>query len=160
MTKQRLIARCAVMSALLLAAGCQATSPVYQSYFVSISEGADEAARITAAQARCDAEAHVEAQGAYDNAYRRAEVSAPRYNEGSQGNAPSGLAMTPSQRSALMAAEVAAGQARAAYDATWATAKNACMASLGFREVTFCVSNCPDAVRNAPEPEPQEPRQN
>ena len=65
MTKQRLIARCAVMSALLLAAGCQATSPVYQSYFVSISEGADEAARITAAQARCDAEAHVEAQGAY-----------------------------------------------------------------------------------------------
>jgi hypothetical protein len=122
----------------LFAAGCQSPGPVYQTYFVPTAEGTDSAA----AQAQCDSKATAEAQSAFDTAYRMAEVNLSKVSTETQTNA-GGLAMTPAERQALMAAESAVRQARVAYNETRMTVIRTCMAERRFREASVCVSRCP-----------------
>jgi hypothetical protein len=135
------ILRLVSASALGLLGACQASGPVYQTYYLPAADTLDATALVRAAETRCVDHANAEAQDAFDRTYRNAEVSVPRPTS-SGGNVPSAFAMTPSQSAALVAGRMASVKARQAQQEAWNEAMTACMDEAGFRQITTCVSRC------------------
>jgi len=129
-------------SAFGLLGACQASGPVYETYYLPAVDTLDATARVRAAETQCADHANAEAQDAFDRTYRNAEVSVPRPTS-SGGNVPSALAMTPSQSAALVAGRMASVKAGQARQVAWDEAMKACMAEAGFRQIDVCVSRCP-----------------
>jgi uncharacterized lipoprotein YmbA len=133
--------RCACTAVLLVLAGCQATRPVYQTYYLPEAETTDATAAVRAAEARCNEQAAAEASAAFQTAYSRAEVNIPQVHTTNSG-VP--LGVTPTQSAAGVAYRAAMTQAQAASSDTYASAMTTCMADAGFRQLSVCVANCPD----------------
>lgn len=127
-----------VASAFVVVGACQASGPVYRTYYLPGRDITNATALVRAAEMRCNNRAIVEAQDAYDRAYQ--SVNVPRPSGNTTSSAP--LAVSPTESATLVASRMASVQAQQAQRETWESVMKACMSEAGFRQVTVCVSGC------------------